>query len=86
MTTEGRLREVVLSPCAWWVCVLPGQPESSRHIHPGLLALGLDFSASRAVHGTIPQLARELWSSGIGSLPIPDCIFSTSFIYSFKFH
>lgn len=48
-----------------------------------LLALGLDFSASRAVHGTIPQLAREPWSSGIGTLPIPDCFFLLhSFIHS----
>lgn len=40
-----------------------------------LMAFGLNFSTPRAVLGAVSQFARVPWSSGIGSLLVPDYFF-----------
>lgn len=48
-----------------------------------LMAFGLNFSTPRAVLGAVFQFTSVLWSSGIGSLLVPDCFFLLhSFLHS----
>lgn len=76
---EGTLRELVLSTLCklggagcWASLSQVGTP--SLGLSP-LMALGLDFSTCRFVLGATSQFAGVPWSSGVGSLPVPNGIF-----------